>query len=198
MSKKIIISDGKNRESKKIDTNPPIVQSVPDNSVEVHKGYEKETEPIPLDENVWGNDNVVSQHLDAKQLAERRLFVRIRHFQQAECHAISDNEEIEPEPLPNPFALIITDLSMGGIGIVCDQDIGIGKILLVRIVLDGIAYDVKCRVMYCFWNDGKFRAGLKVLRSEKQFIYHMKIYIAKKSINSAYGGQENNGNAASR
>lgn len=196
MSKKIIISDGRKKEKKnidKIDSKLSVIHSVQNTATEVHQDYAEKAEPIPLDENVWGNDNIVLQHLNAKQLADRRLFVRIRYLQQAQCLAISDNAEIEPEPLSQPFTFMVSDLSMGGIGIISNNEVGINKILLVRLTLDGIVYDVKFKVIYCFWNDNKFRAGLKVLRSEKQFIHHLKVFIARKTLNAAYGDQlENN------
>jgi len=186
MANKIIIGDGKRKEKR------PSIHEVPVKTerkavTEAVRETTPETAPVPLDENVWGNDNTILRHLDEKVIADRRLFVRIRHMQRVECTLVADSPDAEPYSLATPLVFMISDLSMGGIGIISENKIDVGKILVIRLVLDGIAYDVKCEVIYCFPNDDKFRAGLKIIRKEKQFIQHLKIYIARISLNSAYG-----------
>ena len=80
---------------------------------------------------------------------------------------------------------------MGGIGIICDYEIATGKIFSIQLVLDGIPYKIKCQVIYCIPNDDKFRAGLKIVEREKKFITHLKIFVARISLNSAYGESAN-------
>ncbi len=150
----------------------------------------EESEPIPVDENVWGNDHTILTRLDEKQLADRRLYVRVRHMQRVECHMVFDSPEVEPVTLEQPIIFIISDLSMGGIGIISEHYIDTGKILAIPLTLDNIPYQVKCEVVYCFRNEEKYRAGLKIVQRDKHFIRHLKIFIARVSLNSAYGKKE--------
>lgn len=198
MTNRIIISDGKKKEKRHSDPNPHIVRNPQNITAEAERksaleaGQEgvPEAPPIPVDENVWGNDNSILRHLDEKVLADRRLFVRIRYLQRIECSAVSDSPDEEPYFLTHPLAFTISDLSIGGIGIICDYKIDVGKVLAIRLNLDSIPYDIKCEVMYCFQNDDKFRAGLKIIQREKRFIRHLKIFIARISLNSAYGEEK--------
>lgn len=199
MTNKIIISDGNKKDKRRSVPNPNIIRNrknitektqQQNSHVETVQESTPETVPIPVDENVWGNDNSILHHLDEKVLADRRLFVRIRHLQRIECTAMSDSIEEEPYSLKHPLELMISDLSMGGIGIISDSKIDVGKVLFIRINLDNILYDIKCEVMYCFRNDDKFRAGLKIVQREKRFIQHLKIFIARISLNSEYGEEK--------
>lgn len=149
-----------------------------------------QAEQPPVDENVWGNDYTLLNKLSEKQLADRRLFVRIRHIQWVECHIVFDNIKSEPFLLDKPLVFIINELSMAGIGIICDHAISIGKILAFQFTIDNIPYDIKCEVIYCIPNDDKFRACLKVVQRDKRFMKHLKIFIARTSLNLAYGRQE--------
>ena len=147
----------------------------------------KVEEPIPLDENVWGNDNSILHKLDEKQLADRRLFVRVRYVQKVECNTVYDKNKMEPVLLPKPIVLFISDISMGGIGVISDEELREGEILGIHLVLDNIPYDIKGEVVYCFRNEDKYRAGLKIVQREKRFIKHLKIYVARISLTNAYG-----------
>ncbi len=142
---------------------------------------------IPLDENVWGNDHAIIHQLDEKQLADRRLFVRIRHMQRLECHKVYDGIEEEPILLKRPLELVTSDISLGGIGVISERKIMPGKILEFQFKLDHIPYVIKCEVIFCVPMDDKFRAGLKLVQREKQFVRHLKIYVARISLNSVYG-----------
>jgi len=189
MANKIIIGDGKEKEKRR---NPQDITEKAERKA-VEEAAQKtapEAAPVPLDENVWGNDNSILNRLDEKMLADRRLFVRIRYMQRVECTTVSDSPEAEPYSLANPITFMIIDLSMGGIGIISDERIDVGKVLVIRLILDSIPYDVKCQVVYCFQNKDKYRAGLKVIQKEKQFIRHLKIFIARISLNSAYGEEK--------
>lgn len=187
MANKIVISDGKKKGKKQNDTKLYIVDTPQNITADAEQEATHETVPMPLDENVWGNDYTILHQLDEKQLADRRLFVRVRYFQLVECSAISDSAEMEPAFLHHPLAFMISDLSMGGIGIICNDKIDIGKVLAIQLKLDGIQYGINCEVMYCFPNDDKFRAGLRIIKREKHFIRHLKIFIARVSLQNAYG-----------
>jgi len=147
----------------------------------------EKTEQIPVDENVWGNDYIILNKLSKKQLADRRLYVRIRHFQKIECFTVYDEIDVEPACLTQPIIFIINEISMGCIGAICDYKLSIGKILAIQLTIDNMPYDIKCEVGYCIKNDDKFRCGLKVVQRDRQFIKHLKIYIARKSLLSNYG-----------
>lgn len=183
MSNKIIIGDGKKRDEK--ETKPVLYET--DKPLIKAAGTEHETVQIPVDENVWGNDYTIINKLDEKQIADRRLYVRVRHLQRIECSTVSDSIEVEPVLLTRPIVIIISDISMGGIGIICEQEISIGKILVIQLTLDSIPYEIKCEVIYCIQNDDKFRAGLKIVHKDKHFIKHLKIFVARISLNSNYG-----------
>lgn len=150
---------------------------------------DQETTQEPLDENVWGNDYSIINKLNEKHLADRRLYVRVRNVQRIECNALSDSVEAEPVFLARPIEFTISDLSMGGIGIICDNEISIGKVLAFQLILDGIPYKIKCEVVYCIHNDNKFRAGLKIVQKDRKFLMHLKIYVARISLNSRYGNK---------
>jgi hypothetical protein len=83
---------------------------------------------------------------------------------------------------------------MGGIGIICEHGINIGKILAIQLTLDNIPYEIKGEVVYCIRNDDKFRAGLKIVQRDKRFIRHLKIFVARISLNSIYGKSADQGN----
>lgn len=189
-SSKIIIGNDKKRDNK--ETKPALYKAgkplmdVVDTEQGINHEIDHEIEQIPVDENVWGNDYTILNKLDEKQLAERRLYVRVRHIQRIECSKVFDNIEVEPDLLPQPIVFTISDLSMGGIGIICEQVISIGKIFAIQLTLDAIPYDIKCEVVYCIQNDDKYRAGLKIVQKDKLFIRHLKIFVARISLNSNY------------
>ena len=82
---------------------------------------------------------------------------------------------------------MIIDLSMGGIGIICEYELLVGTILFFNLSLDNIAYDIKCEVAYCLQNDDKYRACLKIVDRDRNFIRHLKILVARLSLQSKYG-----------
>ena len=183
VSNKIIIGEDKKRDNK--EAKPvPYKTGRPQITAAV---TEQETEQIPVDENVWGNDYTIINKLDEKQLADRRLYVRVRHIQRIECNKVFDNIEVEPVLLTQPIVFIISDLSMGGIGIICEHGISIGKIFAIQLTLDTIPYEIKCEVVYCIQNDDKFRVGLKIVQKDKLFIRHLKLFVARISLTSMYG-----------
>lgn len=182
---KITIGDGKNKDKKEIRPNLPVDKPqviIP--NIEVTPP--EETVEMPLDENVWGNDNTVLKKLDADQLAERRLFVRVIFMRQIKCYETYNNLEEEAKLLIKPIEFSITDLSVGGIGIIADYELKKGTILGFKLPLDQAEYDIKCEVMYCFQNDNKFRIGLRIVQKEKDFIKHLKIVIARISLRNQY------------
>jgi len=150
----------------------------------------QQTEEFPLDENVWGNDRALASKLDNEVLAERRLFVRVRHVQKLTCDTIYEEIDKEPVKLASPLQFMSVDLSAAGIGIVCENEIEPGKILGIRMLLDRIPYDIKCRVVYCIPFDGKFRAGLKIAEKDKRFMRHLKIYVARITLTNEYASGE--------
>jgi hypothetical protein len=185
--KKIIIGDERKKEKKEL-VHDSYKGETPQNLSET---ADQSAEQIPLDENVWGNDYTIVDKLDETQLANRRFYVRVRYFQRIECDEVFDSLDSEPVRLTHPISFFISDISMGGIGIICDYEIATGKIFSIQLVLDGIPYKIKCQVIYCIPNDDKFRAGLKIVEREKKFITHLKIFVARISLNSAYGESAN-------
>lgn len=183
MANKIIFGDDKKRDNKEINLDLYKAGKLRISA----EGPEQETVDIPVDENVWGNDYTIVNKLSEKQLADRRLYVRVRYIQRIECNKVFDNIEEEPVLLAKPIVFIISDLSMGGIGIISDHFINIGKIFAIQIKLDSIPYEIKCEAVYCIKNDDKFRAGLRVVQKDKSFIRHLKIFIARISLTSNYG-----------
>ena len=123
-------------------------------------------------------------------LAERRLFVRVRHVQKITCDSVYEAIDKEPVELRNPLDLTVVDLSVAGIGIICDKEIETGRILGIRILLDRIPYEIKCKVIYCIPLDGKFRAGLKIAEKDKRFMRHLKIFVARTSLTTEYASGE--------
>lgn len=139
-------------------------------------------ELIQIDENVWGTDLEFEKKLEEQFLADRRLFVRVRYFAEVLCNKIYRSGNDEPEVLPYPFSLSIIDISSGGIGAISDEEIEIDSVLPVKLVLEKIEYIVRYRVVYCIPHEGKYRIGLKLNEKNNIFKRHLKIYIAKLSL----------------
>lgn len=139
-------------------------------------------ELIQIDENIWGNDIEFEKKLEEQFLADRRLFVRVRYFAEVLCNKIYRSGNNEPEILSCPFALSIIDISSGGIGAIGDEEIEIDSVLPIKLVLEKIEYVVRYRVVYCIPHEGKYRIGLKLNEKNNIFKRHLKIYIAKLSL----------------
>jgi hypothetical protein len=150
------------------------------------------TNQEPLYENIWGNDHAVLNKMDENLLADRRLYVRVIYMQKIECNTILEAIGSEPTVLTKPMVFTVIDISIGGIGIISECEINIGTILAFKLTLDNIAYEIKCEVVYCFPNDDKFRAGLKMVEKDKCFTRHLKILVARLSLQGKYGVQANN------
>lgn len=178
---KVTIGDGKAKRKN---------ESISKLPLEKPKIIEPKIEPIneeiPIDENVWGNDSSVVKRLDEEQLAERRLFVRIIFMRHIMCYETLNNLQAETILLSQPIEFSITDISVGGIGIISDYEIKVGIILVFNLILDDKAYDIKCEVMYCFKSDNKFRGGLKIVNKDKDFTKHLKVVVARVSLRNRY------------
>ena len=145
---------------------------------------------IEPDEMIWGNDRIFMDRIDEVQRADLRLFVRIRYMQKVTCSTVYEDITKEPHELDKPLELMIVDISVGGIGVICEHEIDVGRVFGMPITLDGIAYDIKCEVVYCIPIEGKFRAGFKIVQKEKRFMRHLKIFIARISLTSTYASGE--------
>jgi hypothetical protein len=141
----------------------------------------------PVCEKDWGNERSVLKMLDGKLLADRRLYARALYMHKTWCSTLFESIDSEPTLLMDPMEFMVVDLSMGGIGIICDQEILVGTILSFKLPLDKIVYDIKCEVVYCFNNSDKYRAGLKIVDRDKKFIRHLKIFVARLTLQSMLG-----------
>lgn len=187
--KKIVIGNGKEKDKKE---NEIILKGNTANTLKSTPDTTQEPQQETLDENVWGNDHLILNNIDESILADRRLYVRAIYMQRIECNTIKYNKDSELTLLSKPIEFMIVDISMGGIGIICEYEIKIGTILIFKLTLDNIAYEVKYEVVYCFPNDDKFRAGLKMAEKDKEFIRHLKILVARLSLQSKYGNRGDN------
>lgn len=142
-----------------------------------------------LDEKLWANDHAAIKYMDDDMLADRRLYVRVVFVQQIMCNTILESLDSEPITLPKPIAFMIMDISVGGIGIICEYTIDVGSILSFNLTLDNIPYEIKTEVVYCFPNGGKYRIGLKLAKKDKAFFRHLKILVARISLNAKYGNK---------
>lgn len=156
-------------------------------SAEPAPGVEPEAEQEPLYENVWGNDTALYKQLDEQTLAEKRLYVRVRCMQSLECSSMSRSRDMELAQIAPPLKLTMIDISMGGIGVICDEPLKDGINLAFTVTLDNIKYDVVYEVVYCIKMDEKYRVGLKLARKDKAFTHHLKVYVARISLTSRYG-----------
>ncbi len=153
-------------------------------------GTSSKTASMEPDEVVWGNDRALMKMVDEVQRADLRLFVRIRHIQKVICSMVYEDIAKEPYRLDRPLEMMIVDLSVGGIGVICEHEIETGSILGIPIVLDAITYDVICETVYCIPMDGKYRAGFKIAKKDKDFIKHLKIFVARISLTNTYASGE--------
>ncbi len=142
-------------------------------------------EPIYVKD--WGNERTVLSRLDGKLLADRRLYARVLYMRKLCCNTIFDSFDSEPTLLMDPLEFMVVDLSMGGIGIVCEHEVPVGTILSFKLPLDNITYDIRVEVVYCFENSDKYRAGLKIVDRNKSFIRHLKIFVARLTLQSMFG-----------
>lgn len=178
---KITIGDGKEKRKDENESKLPL-----EKPEIIEPKIEPINEDIPIDENVWGNDNSVIKKLDGELLSERRLFVRIIFMRHIKCYETLENLQAQTILLSKPIEFSITDISVGGIGIISDYEIKAGNILLFDLILDDKSYDIKCEVVYCFKSDNIFRGGLKIVNKDKDFIKHLKIVVARVSLRNRY------------
>lgn len=185
-NKKIIIgaSNGNKR-----DGNKPFQKEDSNDLHNIRENADSHDQQEPLDENLWGNDYQLNKSLDSQMIADKRLFVRVRYIQEIVCTIIRCDEEAEPVELEKPILFTIIDISVAGIGVISDHEINIGTILVFDLTLDNITYKVNYIVVYCVEMEGKFRVGLKMAGKDKEFTKHLKIVVARISLNSRYGGR---------
>lgn len=148
-----------------------------------------------LNDVLWGSDSRLHKMLDKEVLSEKRRYVRVRYFQNVLCKMIADNPQAEPLSLSKPLPLSVVDLSMGGIGVLCSQEVTEGSILHIGLVLDQSSYDIVCEVVYCVKMDNVHRIGLRMFKKDKTFTRHLKIVVARISLNAEYA--KNDGSPAS-
>lgn len=172
---------GKNDKNKRDDWKEQIKQ--PD----INRDSRIEDSPEPIDEAVWGNDHQLNKQFDEEILVEKRRFVRVRLIQQVQCKMIGGNPEEEPLALQKPFSLSIFDISLRGIGTICPHSLEKGTILYFDMILDGISYSIGCEVAYCIDVDGSFRTGLRIVKRDRGFLKHLKIFVARLSLTARYG-----------
>lgn len=147
------------------------------------------SERKPFYEKDWGNERTVLSRLDGKLLADRRLYARVLYMHKIRCNALFDSFDSEPTLLMDPLELMVVDLSVGGIGVICEHEILVGTILSFKLPLDNIVYEIKCEVVYCFENSGKYRAGLKLADRNRNFIRHLKIFVARLTLQNMLGAE---------
>jgi hypothetical protein len=147
----------------------------------------QETVQEPVYDNDWGDEHSFLNKLDGQILADRKFYTRALYMQRIECNTLFDGVESEPSYLAEPLEFIIIDLSMGGIGIISEYEIMLGTILFFNLSLDNIEYKIKCKVVYCFQNSDKYRACLRIVGRDMKFIRHLKIFVARLSLQSKYG-----------
>ena len=108
-------------------------------------------------------------------------------MQSLESSAMSESREKELASVAPPLKFTMIDISMGGIGIICDEPLKKGINMAFPIILDNMKYDVVYEVVYCIPINGKYRIGLKLARKDKAYTHHLKIYVARISLTSQYG-----------
>lgn len=143
----------------------------------------------PFYEKDWGNERAVLSRLDGKLLADRRLYARVLYMHKIWCSTLLESFDSEPTLLMEPLELIVVDLSVGGIGVICEHEVLVGSILSFKLPLDNIEYEIKCEVVYCFENSGKYRAGLKLADRNRYFIRHLKIFVARLTLQNMLGAE---------
>jgi hypothetical protein len=147
---------------------------------------EQKKEQKSADDSVWGNDTLLDRQLSKEHLDEKRRYTRVRHVQRIECRTIIENINTEYITLNKPIILTLSDISMGGIGAVSDQELKTGSILEFDINLDHLKYNIQCEIIYCVSMDESFRIGLSFAKKDKDFVKHLKILVARISLQSSY------------
>lgn len=152
--------------------------------VPVPEAYDRNKIPRPKspDDNLWGNDWQINKSIDKDYLAEKRLFVRVRYIQHMECKISHMDPEESPHEPDRLMRFTIFDISMGGIGAICEEPVAKDSILVFSLQLDHMFYEINCQVIYCIPIDNVFRLGLKILTKEKNFVKHLKLFVARLSL----------------
>ena len=140
-------------------------------------------------DNDWGNEHAVLEKLEGKMLADRRFYARALYMQRIKCTTLYDSVVSEPFYLSEPIEFMIIDLSIGGIGVICEHELMPGTILSFNLTLDHIEYGIRCEVAYGFENSDKYRAGLRLVDRDVKFIRHLKIFVARLTLQSKYGAR---------
>jgi len=161
-----------------------------DNQITDQQAIKEAIEELLLYDDELNNERFVLNKLDENQRAERRRYVRAAYMQKIECNSMADDLESEPVMLQKPITFMIIDISMGGIGVISDYELEVGKVLAFKIKFDHFSYDIRCQVVYCFEHEGKYRAGLKLVKGDKQFIKHLKIMVARITLQNKYDVQK--------
>lgn len=153
----------------------------------VESDPKQKQEQQPQDDKVWGNDSILDRQLDTEYLEEKRRYVRVRYLQNIECQSICENLNADPVRLNKPITITLSDVSMGGIGAVCSIQLDVGSIMEFNMSIDQLKYTILCEVVYCISMDESYRIGLKIVKKNKDFIRHLKILVARISLQAQYG-----------
>jgi hypothetical protein len=187
---KIIVGTGKKEEIVEKERMKQDMPQALSGAETVHE-MELEMKQEPVYESVWGNDYALFKQLDDETLAEKRLYVRVRYIQDMECSSMSEHCENELANVAPPLKFIIIDISMGGIGAICDEPLKLGITMAFQVTLDNMKYDVVYEVVYCIKMDGKYRIGLRLAKKDKAYTHHLKVYVARISLTGRYGSSNN-------
>lgn len=162
-------------------------KKLPVNAADSAVTSETKIESEPLDEHIWGNEAELNRKLDSTFVAEKRKYTRVRFMQEIDCGTTFENPDQKMVKLAEPLKLMVIDISMGGLGALCEYDIPVGSVLGFVITMDMLQYEVKFEVVYSIFNNDKYRVGLKIAEKNKEFIRHLKILIARISLENKYG-----------
>lgn len=158
------------------------------NSKSAINEIKRELEWLQLREYVLKSDKELSKQVEDDILTERRRYVRVKCIQKVVCSKLFNKKDPDyPIILDSPINLTLFDISIGGVGAVCESDIDIDTIMYFDFVLDMQPYKVKAKVVYCFPVDGLYRLGFRFVDAGKQLSNHIKKYVTRLSLYMLWG-----------
>ncbi|WP_026893624.1 PilZ domain-containing protein [Clostridiisalibacter paucivorans] len=94
-----------------------------------------------------------------EELDYKRVHSRIMYSTRLECYRYYENNELKR--YNPPMELIMFDLSLGGIGVISEEYLKIGNVLMFTLKLNIMPYQVMAKVVWTYKIGHMYRSGLE-------------------------------------
>lgn len=114
--------------------------------------------------------------------SNRRKFIRVKFSQRVLCNTVINPGDQNPTKLITSYILTATNISLGGLAMLCYDLIVPDTILFFILDIDTIPYDVVGRVIYCIPTEDLFQVGVEFESLSPQLEDHIKRFVARQSL----------------